>query len=344
MLILFLVGFWIGEQDVALTLEPVPDTAESYLQNPGDICVDSLGRIHVLDLSAKTIFVWDAKGKFIGQYGSPGQGPGEFSFGGNMGGPQGYLADVGGTLFVYDGGPRMMSTFSKDLKFEKAESFLLESGRVNFLRRISADQTLVFYASFFSETPFERIAIYGSDMKPLKIFKEYPDETWHYTGSGNQRQVVLHIYGPSTAVALNQKTGEVIIGNSSKPSFDVFDMQGNLKQTVRVALSQKEVTKEDKDEWNENSWFKNQNFFKVEFPAEKAFYDQILPVGDRGYLVFLRSPNAVRCEGIYVDREGKTQKPFNLVCGNGGNMMGSMGRVFAVRLEEDEMVIQELKF
>ena len=82
----------------------------------------------------------------------------------------------------------------------------------------------------------------------------------------------------------------------------------------------------------------------MEFPAEKAFYDQILPVGDRGYLVFLRSPNAVRCEGIYVDREGKTQKPFNLVCGNGGNMMGSMGRVFAVRLEEDEMVIQELKF
>ena len=327
-----------------LRLQPIDDD-EWFVQGPGDILVDDQNRIHVVDLTAKTIFVWDKNGQYLQNYGRPGQGPGEFTFNSQFGGPQGYLSQVDGKFYIYDGGARNVSVFGEDLKYTSSSSFQIEAGRAEQFRIIEKDLYLIFFSSYFAEVPYRKIATYKDPATQLVEFQKAKDNTWHSSGDGNNRQVVLHAYTDALSMTYNQANGEVIVGDSSKPSFSVYDVKGSLVRSVRVALSQRELTQADKDEWNDMRWFRGQSFFKVSFPETKAFYDQVLPVGDKGYLVFLRSPNEARCEGIMVNKEGKTLDKFTLVCGNGGGLFGSRGRIFAVTTNDDgDYSINELRF
>jgi DNA-binding beta-propeller fold protein YncE len=45
---------------------------------PRDIVIDSAGQILVTDTGNKRVVIFDAQGNFLGQFGSPGMGPGQF--------------------------------------------------------------------------------------------------------------------------------------------------------------------------------------------------------------------------------------------------------------------------
>ncbi len=328
-----------------LTFEPIPEDGDLFLQQPGDLTIDGQGRIHLLDLSSKTIFVGDKDGGYIGNYGKEGQGPGEFVFSSRIGGPQGYVNAVGEELYIYDGASRSISIFAKDLKYKSSHTFQLESGRAEQFRVIDKDRFLIFYSSYFSEVPFRKVATFKRNKEPITEFKKVKDNTWNYTGDGNNRRVVIHAYTDALTMTYDQTGGRVIIGDSSKPSFEVYDLDGKSQKTVRMALIQKELTQEDRDEWNNMTWFKRQNFFQVSFPDKKAFYNRILPIGDKGYLVYLSSPNDARIDGVVVNGEGRTLGKFKTTCGNGGGLFGSRGRVFAVTTDDDgEFSVNELEF
>ena len=329
--------------DASVTLDPVPEDAGEFLQAPRDLVVDSKGRIHVVDLTAKTVFVWNPDGSFLTRYGSAGQGPGEFVFQSQFGGTQGYISEIDGKFYIYDGGARQINVFNADLEFEKAINFQLEAGRVEKFQSVDANRFLVFYSSYFSEVPFRKIALYDNQKQPLHEYIQAKDNTWEYLGSANNRKVLLHVYGTQLTMDYDPLSGGVILGDSAKPSFDIYNLDGKLERTVSMKITRREVTDADKEEWNEQSWFKNQAFFKADFPDRMPHYDHILPVADKGYLVFIISPGRSHCEGFKIKKDGAVAGRFELTCGAGGRLLGSMGRIFALTTDEDgEFVIAEL--
>lgn len=333
-LLLFFLNFEGRGLDMGLTLSAITEDSDTFLESPSDLAFDSKGNIYLLDLSAKTIFVWDKAGKYLKNIGQAGEGPGEFVFNSRVGGPQGYLNIINDQLFVYDGGPRHVSIFDKNHEYKESRTIKLEVGRTERFRFVNEDTYLIFVSSYFSEEPYRKVATYSKELKELAVFMKAKDNTWHYTNENGRRQVVLHAYDTAMKLAYNHHKNEIIVGNSDQPTFSIFDLKAKLKQVVHLKLSRHEITKEDKDEWNNQRWFKSQNFFQVKFPDEKAYYDAILPIGDK-FLAYLQSPAIGRIEGILVNRKGETLKKFKMKAGNGGNLLGANGRVFAAFTDED---------
>lgn len=54
------------------------ESADTYVARPGGLAVDSRGHLLLTDFFQKWIVEFDGSGRFMGRYGSPGQGPGEF--------------------------------------------------------------------------------------------------------------------------------------------------------------------------------------------------------------------------------------------------------------------------
>jgi len=318
-------------------LKPVfPEDNEVYLEQPGDIMVDLQDRIHVLDMSAKTIHVWNADRTYVGNYGSPGEGPGELSFEAPMGGPQGYLGEVDGNAYVYDGGARKIHIFDENLQFVRSMVFNIPAGKLEEVAFIEADRTLAFYSSYLSETPYRRVVLLKDPETEIAELAKAPDDTWYYRGSDANRTIVLRVYGAQFIVGYDELRREVLVGHSSEPRFDVFDLEGKKTKTVAMDLARRELTKEDRAEFTDSRWFKNQSGFDVDFPDQWPYYDLILPFGKRGYLVSTFSPVDIRLQGMFVDLEGNSLAPFRYTCGSGGGIYAKRGRLFIISIPEGE--------
>ncbi len=330
--------------EVVRSYGEVTGKTDVFLQGPGDLTLDDQGRLHVLDLRARNVLVWDKQGKYIGSYGKPGQGPGELQINGTAGGPQGYISAIGDTLYIYDGGARRLSLFNNDMSFREAIPFNIEGGRVEVFRPLGKDAFLVFNSSYFSDVPFRRVAIFNraktSEQQVLKV----PDTTWRYSGSGNDRKVELQAYAPSLQIAVNEATGKVALGDGGKTAFDLYDFKGKKLKSVEVKLVRKEVTKEAKEEFSAQNWIKQSNgFFTAAFPERRAFYDRLLAVGKDRYLLFLVSPVKGNVDGYLVNEAGETLGRFTYACGEGGALYTSRGRLFTCRTNEDgDFTVEEL--
>ncbi len=331
-----------GDTKVLMELEPIPEDAEMFLQNPSDLAVDSRGFIYVLDFSAQTVFVWDNNGKYQRTIGKPGKGPGEFTFMGT-GGPQGYLNMVKDEIVVYDGATRTVSLFDRNYEFKQAAAFNFSFGRVETFRALQDGNYLISFSKWSAEAPSQSVASYNREGKPVAEFVEIPDKTWKPGSEGGQNRVVINAYAPRLMTYYDEARNQVIVGDTGAPSFDVFSLDGKPIKTVKVGLVKQEVSQEDKDEYNEIQWLKNP-FFKISFPDYKAYYTQIAPLADVGYFVFTISPFYRNVEGLVVDAEGKTLRRVKLQCGASGSLMGARGRLFGVFTDEyGEYSIRELK-
>ena len=326
-----------------LNYEPVPENIEAFLRGPSDAALDKNGRLLILDIRSKAVFVWDKKGSFSTAFGKEGQGPGEFTFNARAGGPQGYVGAVGDQIYVYDGGARILNIFDMDFKFKQSFPFTVESGRVETFRPLQNGNFLVFYSSYFSDEAFRKIALYDLEKNPIKEIAKVKDNTWHYITQGSRRRVELHAFADELVVAYNQADGQIVIGDSSKPGFSIYGLDGSLKKKVEAKIGRREVTKEDIQEYKERPWFKNQNFFTASFPDLRAYYDQLLPVGERRFLLLLNSPQYSNYEGFLVDDEGNNLGRVHFPAGEGGNLFSVNGRLFGCTTDEDgEYSLREL--
>ena len=324
-----------------LTLEAIPEDSEVFLSLPQDVAIDGQGRIFISDAMAKTVFVWNADGTYSGSFGKAGKGPGEFTFMG-MGGPQAYLSVVGDQVLVYDGGTRTVNFFDKGLTYNSSTKFQLAAGRTNYFKATPSGDYVV-HNSKFGEEQVRGIGVYGADGKPIRQIVEIPDTTYKTKmKDGRFSGLTLNAYSPNLVVHYDSASDQIIIGHSSKPSFEVYDTSGKMIKKVNFKMLQVDVTQEDKDEYQQQPWIKRSQWVKAAFPEKKAYYDAILPVGDR-YLVYRKSPFYVNLEGILIDDMGKTISNFSLECGENGNLFSVNGRLMAVRLDEEgEFVVEEL--
>src|SRR5215475_11762397 len=77
---------------------------------PFGVAVDKHDTVYVTDEWTNTVSVFDAAGKFIRKWGTPGSGPGELK------NPAGIICDAGGNVIVVDSGNDRLQVFTPDGK------------------------------------------------------------------------------------------------------------------------------------------------------------------------------------------------------------------------------------
>jgi len=328
-----LLALWVAAESWSFTtektMEPIPVEVDAFMRLPMDLAVDGKGRVFVADAIAKCVFVWDADGSFVGTFGEEGGGPGEFTFMGR-GGPQAYLSVVGDKVHVFDGGRQTISVFDQGLVYQSSTTYQ-SKGRVEYFQVTPKGHYFVHHMVFQANPPVQRVEVFDEENASIALIKEIEDKTWKPGGSRGGFSIIG--YAPATVVHYAPERGRVIVGDSNKPSFEVFDIEGALEKRVIFAMSRPEISDEDKAEFREVRWIKNNPNIHLDFPEEKAFYTHILPHGDR-FLVFSVSPFYCNIEGFIIDEEGNREGVLRDSLGENGFMRAIGGNYYAVRTDD----------
>ena len=325
-------------------LSPLPEKTTQFLQSPAALEVDTNNHVYVVDWVARVVFHWDEKGQFVNVIGTPGQGPGEFGFS-NQGGPQGYIRTLGEYIYVYDGAKNSVLKFDRQGQFQSSQVLELKTGRTNDFYVLNNGAYVVANQNFMKQIPTRALTLYGKDGTLVKDLIEIADTTFARENDGTRvTGITIKAYSGTMASSYNAEKGELIAAFTGEPAFTILNEMDEQKIKYNVGLVQQDVTNEDKDEYNELPFIKNNPFFKTTFPEKKSFFDGILPVSNEGFLVFSITPHSRKATGLFVDRKGKTLGKFTFDCGEGGSLQGSRGRIFGIYLDsEDEFSISELK-
>jgi len=338
---------WVNAADLepVLTLAPLPEEGDWFLQAPRQVAVGEDGRFFVLDVESYAVFVWKSDGSFLDQFGKQGSGPGEFVFSGRRGGAQGFMTLQKDTLFVFDPAKREILKFStKDYAYQGATPFQLSRGRPEYCEALPNDQFLVSYRRFSEDGMMRKVGIFNAEGKEVTSLWSETDDTFSMRGSRGSRTFTIKAYSPHPVAVFDPVLGQIVLGSSEAPKFSLFDLSGKKVKTVGFGMPKRKVNDEDKDEFNQQEFIRNSSRVTAEYPEYKAYYDQILALKSGGYLVFNRSPYYRIMDGVVLDKEGEIQARFKKVCGENGDLVGDKGRLFGIITDEEgDFQLQELE-
>lgn len=328
---------------VVKTMEPVSDDSEYFMEMPAGMAYSPAGGYYVVDIGARVVFHWNLDGSFAGTIGRPGAGPGEFGFMG-MGGPQGYITLVNDTLYVYDGGRKVLQSFDLEGKFLGSKTLTMNAGRTNAFYITPDENYLIHHKSFASDPPKVEVMLTNDKGEETKKIVSMEDTTFRREGSDRANmKIVIMGYSEDVISNYNVATGELMVGHSGKPEFDIYDSNGKLIKNVRIDMPRLEVTATAREEYDQMPWIKNSNFFKTDFPEMMPYYNNILPIGKSGFLVYNLSPHYRNVVGFKIDRNGKVLDRFEMACGENGLLAGAAGKIVSIRTDDwGDFIIQEL--
>jgi len=324
-----------------LTLENPPEEKDLYLQSVLHIEIDDKGRFYASDFPSARIFYWKPDGSFEGTFGRKGEGPGEFNFGASLGPPMGYINVLEDKIYIYDGASRTVTVLDRAFEFVDRITFDGLGGKINNFHVLGPGRFLFYDSYFCEEKACRRALIYNEKGQLTATWRETPDDTWSL--NQNNGKVYLYIWQPTLATDFSRLRGEAVIAHSSEPSLDIFSPKGEKLRTVTMDIPKKSVTQDDIDEYNAQTWLRDNDQVKPVFPDEKSYFDQILTLKD-GYLVYHASPLYGIAEGYLVDWNGKALGRFRLACGEGGGLFAPRGRLMAAIVDDaGDFQLRELK-
>ena len=329
-----------------LNLAPISEGVDAFLEGPQVVDFDDRGNIYLLDTDAKKVFVWDANGAFLRCFGNEGQAPGEFLFSRRRGGSSGFLNVGNNEIVIYDGAKRSASIFGMtDFKFKKVLAFNFGRSRVSYFSPMGENRYIVKKRSRSDSGLFNTVGIYDAEGAVINEMIKIKDESFSRRGgSGRNRRFQITAFAPSVVVHYNAAAAQLIVGDSTNPSFQVLDQKGAKLRQINLKIPREEVTDADRKEFSEQSFIKNSNRVTAVFPDKKAYYDHILPVGKDRFLVYNASPLYRNIVGYLVGNDGVPSARFTLSCGENGNLLGARGRLLAVMTDDEgEFQIREVK-
>ncbi len=326
-----------------LKLASLPEDSAFFLESPMSFDVDPEGNYYVADAEAKVIFTWDKNGRYLKTIGKPGEGPGEFSFTGRGGG-QAFVSFSQNNLYVYDGRRREVLLFDASGNYLRSTQAGASRSRASNFGVTDSGQMVLQSRRFSDEGPQSSVVLLDKHGKISKTFVDIKDRTFEIKGgqAGSRRSFTLRAFYPALVSQLDSAAQTLIIGNSGEASFKVYDLAGGSERTIKVPLSREEVTKADKEEF-ERRFEQSDRRPSIEYPDQKAFYTNVLSLGNKGFLVYNLSPYYGKVTGVHLDQKGTLQNRFQVECGQGGALLGARGRILSVGLnEDDDFVIQEV--
>lgn len=324
----------------------VPPESDVFLQNPVAAVFDQAGHLYVLDVEATRVFVWNLDGSFKQTIGAEGQGPGEFSFRARWGPSRGYMGIVDDQLKVYARGQSRISSFAlSDYSYQN--SVRLENLRgLELGFEILTNGNYLLLSRTRGETAFSvALAFYNEEGKRGLVLAENEDETIDLSGDRGNRKITIKAYEPSYVIAYNDQKGEIIVGHSEKPKLTHYDLKGQKTGEVAFDIPRREVTAKDKAEYEQVLARRGSGrvTFDATFPDMHPFFEKVLPLQDRGFLVYSLSPEAGRLVGYVIDRSGKTLGRVQRTMGENSSLHTSRGKIIAIQsTEEGDFVIEEM--
>jgi hypothetical protein len=308
--------------------ESIPSESDLFLLGVDDIAVGPDGRTYVLDSRSFRIHVWSADGDYLTSFGKQGQGPGEFDFQNNSNS----LEFQGNNLYVFDSATGKVTLLDEDGGYFHA--FVLDIGRrLVPLFAVVDPETLLIGNASWGEPGFRRLATYDTNGQMKRNLIQIEDKTWRNTMETGQRHVTLIIYATTLITGYDGIRGEILTGDNATNKVQVIDLNGNPTRELSLDLVRRDMTREIKKNWLEMPWFKQQSFYKLDFPDLLPTYNQIVSF-DEGYAFFLQVNTDKVCYGIITDKEGKTLRRFDTVFGDSGGLFGSKGMLFTARADD----------
>ena len=325
---------------VRLTLAEIPPDQAIFITSPRDLYIDDRGWFHLLDQSLSKILIWNEMGQFVKAVGEPGQGPGEFGFFDHQHDHKPTLGGLDNRYFVYEDRTRSMSTFDRNWDFGERKSLTSESGSPMWGRKIDIDRNLIRIHRNLEDGQESLLGIYDEEGNLVKMLVQVPNRSF---GQESGRMVV-HGFNPKPFGRFDELNRQVIAGFNGEANFSLYTPEGELLHQYSFRIKRAPVTPEDQRAFREM----NQESFGdalYRFPEQHPVYTDILPLDTSRFLVYRQVLLSSRIEGVVIDRQGKTQEEFKLSIGEGGQLLGSRGRVIAVSLDEEgDYRLEELSF
>lgn len=327
------------EFNAAVSLAPVDDESDFFMEEPVAFDYDASGNFYILDSGAKTIFTWDKQGQFKGTIGKPGQGPGELVISGR--GPGGgFINTVGDRLFLMDARKKKIIVFNEGT-FEKELPIRLARGRILNWSVMDEDRYLFHWRRRGDDNFINEMVIVDGEGKALETLESQPDDSFQMKRQNGRRSFKIKAFNPTLVSYYDRTTGDLLVGNSGEPSFKVIG-KDKKSRTIKVPLSRLEVDQDVKNEFAEQ--FTSRRFKpQIEFPDKKAFYTHLISLGDKGFLVYDQSPFYRNINGVHLAKDGSVVGRFNMELGEQGALMASRDKIMCVSMDEDdEFTLREL--
>jgi hypothetical protein len=331
----------VGPFKEGVHLAPLPEDFEFLLQSPASFDLDAEGNYYIIDFGAQVVFVWRSDGAFARTIGRPGNGPGEFNFSG--GGATAFLSVVEDRLIVLDGRETVAQIFNLDGTFVKSVDLDASRSRALNFDVTQDGRFMLQLRDSKKDGLFLTVKTFDPEGNFLSTLAEMRDTLYEVTFEKKEKKVKINAFHPTQVTSFNCKENEILIGDSKKHSFEVWDLNGK-GYTIDVPLKRNEVTQSDKDEMIE-VYNDNARRPTLIFPEYKSCYTHLHSLGNKGFLAYQQSPYYGDVAGVFLDRKGQVVEPFNFNCGAGGGLLTRAGRILRVHCNQDnEFVINELYF
>jgi hypothetical protein len=335
------------EVTTGITLEPVPEDHSVYMQRPAGIEFDANGRFYIVDLAARVIFVWEKDGSFLTHFGKKGEGPGEFSFIGRSG-ARGFVTVLDDRIYVYDGASSQLHEFTLDYQFVSARILRGIGGRTNYFSMTRDRTILLWQQTSGTEVPTQELSLYDDEnLELIKTFYKFEDKTYEaFRKDGQISKYIIHAYAPGITMFCDPAQNEILVGETDKAQFTVFNAKGKKVRTVRFKPLNNDITEDDIEQYNNLPFVRNNpDFYQISFPDKKPFYQVVMPLAGDRYLVYSATVISRDVTGLVLNREGERIGGFHYACGESGGIYGARGRVVAIQTDEEgDFIIQELNF
>lgn len=198
-----------------LTLGPqTPEGRPVILSDSPLVYRDEERRYYVGDRSSSEVFVYSAEGKFLGEFGRDGEGPGEFK------GFQGVIDLPGDTILAVDYGLKRLSTFGPDWEYVRSVGtevpFAGDMLRIGDLLIVSPMRAF----QRFGRSPIQAIDMSGRVVRgfgaPAQEDREHPFAT-------------LRAIAPYSSDAF-------LVAHKDRYRIEVWGVEGNLRRVLERSI------------------------------------------------------------------------------------------------------------
>jgi hypothetical protein len=273
------------------TYKDTGESGEIRLFKPGRFAVDAEGKIYVKDESDMAIKVFNQAGKFLHAIGRRGEGPGEFT----------YIGDIvplpDGRLLVIDFGARRTSFFSSEGSFLSSFQWTINIERIYLVTNSSYTLEEGIYGEDKPERWIKTISFSGEELLTFGKFS-FPETKTIRIGGGVARMAIP--WSPASVFAGDQTRQWLYHCLSDKYEIEVYDQQGKLVRKIDRPYERVPVTSEDISEFRSRFADKPDSpaakfYQQIEFPKVKSITNRMI-VDSEGNL-WMRTNEVKRVEG-----------------------------------------------
>jgi len=291
--LLFLLLWVVGvEGDLVFKTDVSYQLPENViLQTPTSVDMDEQGTLHLLDSTARCVYVWDAAGRYLQTIGRQGQGPGEIT-----------LADRVGTVVV-----NADHVVVVDNKIEKIHFW---DRRGNYLKSIAKPTGLgrIFHAGAYaggfvissssSDKGNQRLLWVNEDFQTGQVLAEVKSNM--YSRNANQRWD----YHPfAEELVIGYGSDKIWWGNSYENSVHLVNLKGKVLRQLRLRFAVEDLSVEDKAMYLKSfeGWRKPND--TISFPDKAHFFNYIMPMDENLLVIFKYPGEGTACTGQVLNRE-----------------------------------------